>query len=41
VSWVNVEEDTGDHNGFFLEEFFKESLGMALYIACYPRKYGN
>jgi len=41
VSWVYIEEDAGDHNGLFLEEFFKESLGKALYTARYPSRYGN
>lgn len=26
VSWVYIEEDAGDHNGLFLQEFFKERL---------------
>lgn len=35
MSWVYVEEDSRDHNGFFLKQFFEESLEKGMYTACY------
>ena len=35
MSWIYIEEDTGDHNGFFLEEFFEERLEKTMHSARY------
>ena len=40
VGRVYIEENTGYHNGFFLEKFFKESLKRGLYTACHASRYG-